>query len=1073
MILNVDQILSAVSLEDIIRDYVDLKREGANLKGLSPFQDEKTASFVYSPTKDIYKCFSSGKGGNNAAKFLMDINPALTFPEAIEKIAAKTNIPLEYDSGNFEKYKEEKRAERDTKKALFRVMNEAFEVLSAQSERRQDYGGKKWTDQIIEKFGVVTVGNNKPLTNSKIDFHLLEMCGMVREKDGRKYDFFFNRVLYPIWDEYGKNILAYTGRAFDWQRGDTFPKYLNNADSLIYRKSKILFGFSQSAKSIIERGFTYLVEGATDVMALHQIGITNVVAICGTAFTLDQAKLLATITSHVIHIPDNDPAGEKSISAVTEILVKAQIQSSVLKINHGNDRVKDVYDLIENDEMDSEDWKLYSDQHREDGVLLFCTYKIGDKKDPFESALAVDTSAILLSKMKDKTVVSSYVKQLSKLIGSTQKDINDKIAERDKKESRAELDHEQEKDKKLFGVYVMGNRYLNANDRVISDFKIESIYLIKDLEKSRRIIKLTNYKGESITLEVSQKDFVSLSEFRVLTEGEGSYTFFGDSDSYIQIRRRLYEKSGPKVQLVDIYGFNKRSGCIILSNGLIDPEGEFIPIDEYGVANYRDSYFYMKAFSCIAQEGYLDDSDSDFDKSYIYPETIPPGCPQDFKTWSKEFARIWGNTGIIPMCFILGTVFREIVKKRYSGTFPLLNLFGPTNAGKSQLSDMVSCMFHAYQAPTHCHTSTNSAFFRKVGQAVNDILHYEEYRDDLLMERREGFKSMFEGFTRDLSIKGSKTATGSTPVRRSIMYTGQSLPGGDPALVNRSITVSLKKVEISADLERDSDQLRAWAKKGYLVKVTAELHSHRSAFEEKFIEIVDQAKTILKEKIDSESRIDPRIINNYTLMLGAYMATSLVMKSSPYKIEDVINYMVARIYDQVRHTESAEETSQFWDVVEHLIQTGTIPAERFDLQYKNEESFNDEKTKKTVLKRFDGYRDLLYLNLNFAYGEYAQSRIIQGQKISKGNVRSYLRDSPAFLGVKKSHKCSGTVNRVWVFDLAELPHHDFGAPYRGKSEDPFDSDNDISLFKNMPKVDDPGAGMDRVDPSEEDPLFSK
>ncbi|HLV23385.1 MAG TPA: DNA primase [Moheibacter sp.] len=339
---TIDTIFSTARVEEVIGDFVSLKRSGSNLKGLSPFADEKTPSFMVSPAKQIWKDFSSGKGGN-VVTFLME-HEQFTYPEALRWLAKKYNIDIEEDREQSEEQKEEIKL-RESLFILSEFAKKYFVEQLNETEEGQNIGlsyfkERGFTKETIEKF---ELGYSPAKRNAFTEFaeqkgygkNILEASGLSMYKDDLPgIDRFRERVMFPIHSFSGR-ILGFGGRIL---RNDVkVAKYLNSPENEIYHKSKILYGIFQSKQAILKENECLLVEGYTDVISLHQSGIENVVASSGTSLTPDQIRLIKRLTPNVTILYDGDSAGIKASFRGIDLILEQELNVKVLLFPEGED----------------------------------------------------------------------------------------------------------------------------------------------------------------------------------------------------------------------------------------------------------------------------------------------------------------------------------------------------------------------------------------------------------------------------------------------------------------------------------------------------------------------------------------------------------------------------------------------------------------------------------------------------------------------------------------------------------------------------------------------------------------
>ena len=311
---TIDRIFEAARIEEVVSDFVPLKKAGSNFKGLSPWSNEKTPSFFVSPAKGIFKDFSSGKGGN-AVSFLMELEN-MTYPEALRYLGDKYQIEVEETEMD-----PSKKEEVSLRESLALVNNFAAEYFTKtlwKSDEGKSIGlsyfrERGFSDQTIEKFGLGYAFDQndafyKKATDSGYSADHLLNLGLIKEGEYGKYDFFRGRVIFPIRNVSGRNI-AFAGRTL---KSDNKVKYLNSPESELYDKSNSLYGIYESKRAMIQEDICFLVEGYTDVISLHQAGIGYAVASSGTSLTHGQIKLIKRYTKNVSLLYDGDPAGIKA-----------------------------------------------------------------------------------------------------------------------------------------------------------------------------------------------------------------------------------------------------------------------------------------------------------------------------------------------------------------------------------------------------------------------------------------------------------------------------------------------------------------------------------------------------------------------------------------------------------------------------------------------------------------------------------------------------------------------------------------------------------------------------------------
>ena len=327
----IDELNARNPIEDVVGQYVSLKRSGSNMFGLCPFHGEKTASFSVNPSKGIYYCFGCHKGGG-AVNFMMEIE-GLSYPDAVRALAKRAGMEVPEDEQYQSRYRAQERLWALMKEAGRFYHEQLFAPVGAECLAYVQKRGL--TKSIVTRFGIGFAPNSwNALVNAMkkkgYTDQELKDADLVGEKNGRIYDRFRNRLMFPIFDVRG-NVIGFGGRVLD----DSKPKYLNSNETLIFNKRKNLFGLNLAKKT--KEPYMILVEGNIDVVALHQFGFDNAVASLGTSLTEEQVNLISRYTEQVVLTYDGDEAGQRAAQRAIPMLEKAGIQVKVLKMQGAKD----------------------------------------------------------------------------------------------------------------------------------------------------------------------------------------------------------------------------------------------------------------------------------------------------------------------------------------------------------------------------------------------------------------------------------------------------------------------------------------------------------------------------------------------------------------------------------------------------------------------------------------------------------------------------------------------------------------------------------------------------------------
>ena len=408
----VDQIIQAARIEEVIGEFVQLKRAGSNLKGLSPFTTEKTPSFVVSPAKQIYKCFSTGKGGN-VVSFMME-KEHFSYPEALRWLADKYNIELP----KADELTPEQMAAATEKDSLF-IINEFAKNHFVDSMHQSDEGKsiglsyfkeRGFKPEIIERFQLGYCKNiGDDLTKAALDkgykFEYLDKVGLSKEKDGRQFDFFKGRVMFPIHSISGR-VLGFGGRTLLSDK--KVAKYFNSPESPVYNKSEILYGLFFAKGEIIKKDECLLCEGYTDVISMHQAGIQNSVSSSGTSLTKEQIRLISRYTKNITILYDGDSAGIKASFRGIDLILEEGLNVKVVLFPEGDDpdsfakksSTDELNDFLNKNRQDFISFKA--------GVLLKDT-----GNDPLMKAKLIKDIIQSISLIPDPITRTIYAKQIA------------------------------------------------------------------------------------------------------------------------------------------------------------------------------------------------------------------------------------------------------------------------------------------------------------------------------------------------------------------------------------------------------------------------------------------------------------------------------------------------------------------------------------------------------------------------------------------------------------------------------------------------------------------------------------
>ncbi len=519
---TIDTVFETARVEEVIGDFVQLKRAGSNFKGLSPFSDERSPSFMVSPAKGIWKDFSSGKGGNSVA-FLME-HSHFTYPEAIRYLAKKYNIEIEETEQS-----DEEKANTDVRESMYLVSEFAkdyFHRTLLNSEEGKAIGlsyfkERGFTNDTIKKFALgyspeTWDAFTKEALGKGYKMEFLESTGLTIAREDRPFDRFKGRVMFPIQSMSGR-VLGFGGRILTNDK--KAAKYLNSPESDIYHKSKVLYGIFQAKQSIAKLNNCFLVEGYTDVIQFNQAGIENVVASSGTALTPDQIRLINRLTKNITVLFDGDAAGLRASIRGIDLILEEGMNVKVCAFPDGED--PDSFAR----KTSYEDLVAYLDNNGKDFIQFKASLLMNDaKNDPIKKADLIRDMVNSISKIPDRIQREIYIQECSRIMDISEQVLISTLAQLVQKDV-AEVGKKVKQEQKAFEVVKNENPVQAAKVDVLYrlERKIIEILLLygNKTEEFEDVYLRTNDSGEieNVTekkeYKVYQRIYLSLQEDEV------------------------------------------------------------------------------------------------------------------------------------------------------------------------------------------------------------------------------------------------------------------------------------------------------------------------------------------------------------------------------------------------------------------------------------------------------------------------------------------------------------------------------------------------------------------------------
>ena len=1031
----IDKIYECDLCEAIGRIYHDPSYKilsNGTAKGLSPFTNERTPSFVVSNVKGIWKDFASGRGGKSVIEFIQSYK-SMDFPEAVKLSCEVLNIPIEY-----EKETEAQKAKRQEKKSLGEIIafvKERYKENFAGSPRGQFLEGGG--DVQEENFPKLSHGllpaqkymqergfSQEILSDFEIGYALAGMYEVLKERgqvsegvalgvlkayqNGGYYDFFKGRIIFPISDKHG-HCVGFGGRVMPSEVKEGAPKYLNSPESEVFHKSELLYGFHLARNSMAQRGEVYLVEGYTDVMRMHQIGLRNCVATLGTALSAQHLVEIKKLCKKLIIFRDSDKAGETAayrdmgLALEAGLFVERVVFPSESKEDPDSIGQREgAMALIEAARCDA---VLHYLQGAYEEALVRADTK-GKKVIlmPEDKKRLSDLALELIGKIPDVVTRDAYMEQVKARFGI--KVAIEKPKEKPKEEVqslteilnslRGDIDPLEDyqfpkevedpsvyKNEILeYGVFQHANRiYCNTGSAFydVSNFSIEIIQHMQDEQFPMKLIRICNVHGVEKIFDVLSEKINTLNSFKNVVTSYGNFSFSGSAAQHERLLRYLFDRMGTG-RKIDVLGW-QAEGFWVWNNKIVIPGLREEAINSEGLFKYQnDSYYIPSANKNFEKNMYKYGAQKKF-------RSIPTevSLPQ----YLKQLYKVHRGHAITGILFGIGSLFQDIVVS-CTGFFPILFYFGPASTGKDNICEAIQSFVGQPQTAIQLEgsASTIKAQIREFAQFSNGISQLSEYKrgnpqvDGIIkgLWDRRGYKRG--------SIE-SRVAVDEVPIISSTLLTGNDSPDAE-ALITRLIWEEMKVQEFSDEAKAAYNKLKDMCRRG-VSGISDWLLHKRAVFQEHFLEVYREKKRLLSER-EAIKGVPVRMIDNLAVLYAVY---GIFEREGifPFWQEDMERHFDSLIENQRRKIESDSVYQRFWDCF--MVCMRLTQGERLQVD--------------TNL-RAEGGR--IYFNFSTAYSIVQRQWFVQyrEQAPGKSEMRRQLREDSSYMGEEKSIRINTNIN---------------------------------------------------------------
>lgn len=928
----------------------------------------------------------------------------LTFVDAVRKLAGKYGIYIEEVEDKRTNEEKENAKKREALQVLYAhaqkyYIGELFKE-TPEAKKALAYATSRWDEQFCKETGI---GFAPKSWQGLIDFakknclstELLIEVGLIKpsEKNGRLYDFFRERLMIPIRD-IGGHVIGFTAR--DLTGNENTPKYLNSTTSLLYKKEQHVFGIDVAARVAAKEHQFFLVEGAPDVLRLQSIKVLNAVACLGSDWTDEQFTILKRYADTLIFLPDADPPKpNKSFGTGIDKVLKTGRKAweqgfhvFVREIPRGQDGIKNDPDSYCKTKM------LLDELEQVDFVLWYARKRIAAPAGMFEGDPMEDIASLVACLDKEYEI-DRYISMLHDEI-SKGKSIWRKAIEAAKRQQGAER-LKQDKNHvslELFEKFGFQEHYktyisIGASGKTIrwSNFVLHPLFHIRDNQSALRLFEIENEDGDKCIVEFKQEDLVSLSRFKQKVESLGNFVWLVKDEQLTRLKQYLY-KTTETAELITQLGWQKKR-FYAFGNGVFDGM-KWLPVDTYGIVRMGDKgNYYLPAFSSI----YKDDvSLFQFERSFVHNNwngiTMRHYC--------EQLIEVFGDNAKIGIAFLFATLFRDVVTAQ-TKSFPILNLFGPKGSGKSELGHSLMSFFIIENTPPNIQNSTLPALADTVAQCANALVHIDEFKNTIDIDKREFLKGLWDGAGRNRMNMDKDKKREVTRVDCGVILSGQEMATADIALFSRFIFLRYNKSEFTAEAKDKFQRLRSTRKLG-CTHLTLELLKLRTMFEANFRETYQAVTKDMQEKL-ADVVVEDRVLMNWLIPVAAFKCLESKL-DMPFTYDNLVKVACEGLIAQNDALKQNNEIAEFWDIVVYLRQEGQITIDaNYRLDYAKRLKVDESKsalefseTKQILSLRYKGIFELYML-----HGRKAGQTLLP-----KNSLAYYLEHTPAYLGKKRS-----------------------------------------------------------------------
>lgn len=1013
-----DKTIEAVrnlDIEDVLKSWgLEFRRRGSTMFASCPFHSEKTPSFSITPGRNLWYCHSCHRGGDGI-RFYME-REGMDFLQAVEAIAKANNLHIEYTrEEQTDEQLEAAKLKESVLAAVATVHKFFFDQLrvelSDEARAAREYAYSRWPEDFCSTCGIGLAPKDGKLLmeyckSKAITEDLLVQSGIYKrdEKSGRIYTLFRNRLVIPIRDRFGR-VIAFTARYLGDDKADKVGKYVNSCNSSVFTKGESVFGIDRASRC---RDALYynIVEGAPDVLRLQSIGLENTVATLGTAWSGAQFDILKKHIQSLCFIPDSDPPKDEPFGPG----FKAVMTNGAEAVRRGFDVT--VRELPFNEEKAEDDAVILHKNDADEYILTPETYAaipekpfilwLAEKKFSVASSLAeqrviVAEVADLLRHIRDDAIADECIASLAKINGTVKSwkaAVSRAKGQARQRAAKSNPKNDAERRKELLRVCnlnIIDNCFYTYDEGEavrLSNFYLESLYHIKDETNGTRLFRMVNKFNESVDIEFRESELCSLTTFQQRVGSVGNYIWRAKIDKLNNVKEYLYRgtRSAERVRKM---GWDAVNGFFAFGNGVFNGD-RFLAVDDLGIVETaQNKSFYIPATSKMYENN---PEIYQFERLFIH-ENRSGIKLYDF---AIQLVKVFGDNAKIAFCYLLATLYRDVIFNR-TRHFPILNLFGEKGTGKTTLATSLQSFFIHSVDPPNLGVTSVPAMNDRVSQAVNSLVVFDEYKNDLDVRKIAYLKGLWGGGGQTKKNQNTDGMAAQTIISTGIALCGQDKPTQDMALFTRVLFLAFSKTSFTKPERNAYEDLVAMCSLGN-THLTLEVLSHRALFEKNFSNAYSLTKSELSKIVEGE-KIHDRIFGNWIIPLAAFRTLESVL-SLPFGYNDLLTVAVAGMRLQNETAQESSEMGDFWEALQGFHTQGRA-IDKAHFRIKWHRTFRSTTMKEDMI--FAEPTPVLYLNSAAVAGLF-NGRGASNATANRSNwstMLSYLRSHPSFLGLKQ------------------------------------------------------------------------